>query len=225
MDDAPAWIEKARNITDSKAFVTLSYAQSLNGLISLKNQQIRISSQESSILTHVLRSRNDAILVGINTIEIDDPLLNTRLVDGPSPRVIILDSSLKIKLSARVLTRDASNCIIFCKANAVTQKLQALVKLGCTVIPVDQDDGFLDLNLVLQQCRNLNVQSIMVEGGATILNQFFKHQLVDLVYVTISSKFIPENGNDGVRVDGGSEYKTIEWHQFGPDVVMKGLVY
>ena len=84
--------------------VTLTYAQSLDGSIAARaGLPLVLSGAASMRYTHQLRAAHDAILVGIGTVLSDDPQLNVRLVEGPSPRPIILDSELRCPLTARCL--------------------------------------------------------------------------------------------------------------------------
>src|SRR5512143_3712545 len=84
--------------------ITLAYAQSLDGSIAARSGgPLALSGTESMHYTHQLRAAHDAILVGIGTVLGDDPRLNVRLTGGPSPRPIVLDSSLRSPLTARCL--------------------------------------------------------------------------------------------------------------------------
>ena len=90
--DAEAFYRRHR-----RPFVTLSYAQSLDGSIATAaGQPLRISSPQSMIMTHALRAAHDAILVGINTVLADDPSLTVRLDEGNNPQPIVLDSQLRM---------------------------------------------------------------------------------------------------------------------------------
>ncbi|HEX9595492.1 MAG TPA: RibD family protein, partial [Anaerolineales bacterium] len=81
--------------------VTLSYAQSLDGSIALhRGEPLTLSGPESMAMTHRLRAAHDAILVGIGTVISDDPQLNVRLVEGRNPQVVVLDSRLRLPLTA-----------------------------------------------------------------------------------------------------------------------------
>ncbi|KAJ0388844.1 hypothetical protein ATCC90586_010655 [Pythium insidiosum] len=85
--------------------VTLTYAQSLDGSIAAqRGTPTLLSGPASMTMTHRLRTLHDGILVGIGTILADNPSLNTRLVDGPSPQPVVLDSALRCPLDIKLFT-------------------------------------------------------------------------------------------------------------------------
>ena len=91
-----------------RPFVTLSYAQSLDGCISARpGVALALSGRQSLKLTHKLRAEHDAILVGIGTVLSDNPRLNVRLVDGDNPRPIVVDSRLRLPLDCNLLTQES----------------------------------------------------------------------------------------------------------------------
>jgi GTP cyclohydrolase II len=89
-----------------RSFVTLAYAQSLDGSITTeRGQRYRLSGPEAMRFTHALRAAHDAILVGVGTVLADDPELRVRLVEGPDPQPVVVDSRLRTPATARLLTR------------------------------------------------------------------------------------------------------------------------
>ncbi|HLB48279.1 MAG TPA: RibD family protein, partial [Anaerolineales bacterium] len=86
-----------------RPFVTLTYAQSLDGSIGLPGQRLELSGPESTRMTHELRTQHDGILVGIGTVLADDPRLTVRHAVGRNPQPIVLDSRLRIPLTAALL--------------------------------------------------------------------------------------------------------------------------
>lgn len=105
----------------------MTYAQSIDGSISVSesnnffenifeiDEETKISCLETLKLTHYIRSVNDCILVGIGTILADNPSLTTRLIEGRTPKPVILDSNLRIPLTSHILTNpECIHPIIFC---------------------------------------------------------------------------------------------------------------
>ena len=124
-------------------FVTVSYAQSLDGSIAgEKGEPLAISCQESLVYTHALRACHDGILVGINTILSDDPALSTRLVEGENPRPIVLDSHLRIPHTACVLDLSSPvRPVVFTTAKSGEEKQKALRDKNVCVIVLPTDVG------------------------------------------------------------------------------------
>ena len=94
------------NETYYQPFVTLTYAQTIDGSIGALsgNEQLILSCPESMLMTHELRSIHDAILVGVQTVHSDNPSLTVRLCSGKNPQPVILDSSLSINSSCRFVS-------------------------------------------------------------------------------------------------------------------------
>ena len=106
MELVQTWLAEAARQSESRGrpLVTLTYAQSLDGCISARRgQSTTLSAPQSQRMTHTLRARHDAILVGIGTLLADDPRLNVRLVPGADPQPVILDSYLRTPPGARLL--------------------------------------------------------------------------------------------------------------------------
>ena len=106
------WFDRLLQLSEAfldrhhRPLVTISYAQSVDGSIATRDrEQLRLSSPSSMVLTHRVRAANDAIVIGINTLMVDDPQLTVRLVEGTNPQPIILDSRLRVPLQARLLSR------------------------------------------------------------------------------------------------------------------------
>jgi riboflavin-specific deaminase-like protein len=198
--------------TTSLPFVTASYAQSLDGRIAMyinpsneghkeTSSNLPLSGQESLVMTHALRSVHDAILVGGRTLSIDNPRLSNRLWPGSQsqPRPVVLDTNLqhirKLGTSCR-----AKNIIVCCRQDAASNYCtDNEIPSDVTILPCRTlEDGTLDLFHVLAQLKEIfGIESIMVEGGATVLAAFARAQLIDCLCVTISPKLL---GNRGLPV-------------------------
>ncbi|MFN8440363.1 MAG: GTP cyclohydrolase II [Caldilineaceae bacterium] len=171
-------------------FVTLSWAQSLDGSIAAEaGKPLRLSAEGSMRLTHRLRSMHDAILVGIGTVLADNPRLTTRLVEGPSPRPIIIDSRLRTPPGAALFAHPQRP--IFAVGNASSQAIARIQAEGGEVWQFVEDaDGRIPLGLVLGRLAKIGVRSLMVEGGALILNRFLSERLGNYGVITIAPRFV-----------------------------------
>jgi GTP cyclohydrolase II len=173
-------------------YVTLAYAQSLDGSIAARpGQMLRLSNSLSQAMTHHLRARHDAILVGINTVLSDDPRLTVRLAAGRDPRPVVIDGCLRTPSSARLFASPAGGPIVATSQMACPDREERLRRAGALVVRVASGpDGRLDLSSFLASLSQMKVGSLMVEGGAGILNSFLSDRLADQVVVTISPRFV-----------------------------------
>ncbi len=173
---------------NGRPFVTLSYAQSLDGCISARpGEPFALSGQRSLRLTHQLRAAHDAILVGIGTVFSDNPRLTVRLVNGSNPRPVVVDSFLRIPLDCNILTERSRDPIIVTSDKAEESKVKALQEKGALVVRVNSNDkGLLNLTELLGVLADLSVNSLMVEGGARIITSFLRDKLPDFVVLTIA---------------------------------------
>ncbi|OGT70957.1 MAG: GTP cyclohydrolase [Gammaproteobacteria bacterium RIFCSPLOWO2_02_FULL_57_10] len=166
-----------------RPFVTLSYAQSLDGSITLRaGESLGLSGEESTRLTHHLRSLHDGILVGIGTVLADDPQLNVRQWTGPSPQPIVLDSHLRIPADARLCHIADKHCWVLTSRHSNSREQSDL-----DIITLAGDaEGRVCLHEALRELKRRGINSLMVEGGANVITAFLKEQLVDALVLTIA---------------------------------------
>lgn len=170
-----------------RPFVTLCYAQSLDGSIALRaGESLRLSGPESTKLTHQLRSLHDGILVGIGTVLADDPQLTVREWNGNNPQPIVLDSQLRLPPTARVCTASDKRCWVVTAKEAVAQQA-----LDCELLRVAGNGaGQVSLKAALQCLHERGIRRLMVEGGGSVLSALLREQLVDAVVLTIAPKIL-----------------------------------
>lgn len=174
-----------------RPFVTLSYAQSLDGSITTRaGESLLLSDRQAMIMTHRLRAVHDGILVGIGTVLADNPRLTTRLVPGAHPRPVILDTHLRLPLQALILNHPLSPWVA-CAEGVRLGRKTALLDAGADLIPLQEGrQGQLDLGLVLEHIKSRGIGSLMVEGGARVITSFLSQELVDLLVLTISPRLV-----------------------------------
>jgi riboflavin-specific deaminase-like protein len=172
-------------------YVTLSYAQSLDGSIAAaQGEPLALSGPQSMTLTHALRSAHDAILVGVGTVLADDPRLTVRLVAGPDPQPIVLDTNLRTPPTARLLQHPKGVWIASAAADSVRA---AELRRGANVRILDigkGEDGRIDLHTLLLELGRQGIRSVMVEGGAQILASFMAEQLAQAAVITVVPRFV-----------------------------------
>lgn len=210
--------------------VTLTYAQSLDGSIAARaGLPLALSGTESLQYTHQLRAAHDAILVGIGTVLSDDPRLDVRLAEGPSPRPILLDSSLRCPLTARCL-ESSRRPIVAASDRAAESRRRDLEGQGVTVItiPAGSDNhSRLDLVALLDRLAAENIRSVMVEGGARVITSFLRARLVNRLIITIAPLLV--GGAHGVvdllagEADDFPRLRQAVWQPLGDDWVVAGI--
>jgi riboflavin-specific deaminase-like protein len=218
---------------DPLPVVTLSWAQSASGAIAREDgTPLLLSGPESMTLTHRLRAAHDAILVGIQTVLNDDPLLSVRLLPSPppppQPQPVVLDSRLRFPLSARLLAREDKKPWVFhareaggaaAAEKAAAEKAAALTEKGARLFRVSRGPGGLDLYEVLGSLGGAGISSLMVEGGARVLRAFLTAGFADQLVVTVSPSTVP--GMPGPDLPGLLETLT---EAFGVDSVTWGTL-
>jgi riboflavin-specific deaminase-like protein len=171
-----------------RPFVTLSYAQSLDGCISARpGEALALSGRQSLTLTHQLRASHDAILVGIGTVLSDDPRLTVRLVSGKDPVPIVVDSRLRLPLNCRLLNQATRSPWVITRENPDPDRKKALEEAGARVFTVPlRNEGRLNLGRMLELLRELGVNSLMVEGGSRIITNFLMERLANYIVLTVA---------------------------------------
>lgn len=194
--DGSATINRVQLVLDSacaepnpsRPCLTLTYAQSLDGCISADPQtSTPISNHASQVMTHRLRAAHDAILVGINTVLVDDPQLNVRYANGSNPTPVIVDSRLRTPTECRLLQRPDIAPMIATTEQASSGREAELIGAGALVkrLPATAD-GHVDLDLLFEYLREVDIRSVMIEGGAKIITSMLKRQLADQLVLAIS---------------------------------------
>jgi 3,4-dihydroxy 2-butanone 4-phosphate synthase/GTP cyclohydrolase II len=217
--------EQARRPRRDRPFVTLSWAQSLDGCIArAPGVPTALSGEGTRGMTHALRAAHDAILIGVGTLLADDPALTVRFWDGESPAPVVLDSRLRTPSSARLLAAVRARPVTFaCTTAGDVGRQQQLEACGAKVLrlPACQSQ-WVDLPALLAELGAAGVQRLMVEGGAKVLTSFLRSGLADYAVVTIAPRLL--GGLPAVtRVAGELQQLTdAAYERLGPDVVMAG---
>lgn len=171
--------------------IILKWAMSYDGYIGLEGQSTKISNMITDTIVHKWRSEIDAIMVGTNTAVIDNPSLTTRHVTGKSPLRIVLDRDSRIPHSNKLLSDDEP-AIIF---GAVRDDIESDLK---TFVPNNEHQP---LTAILKYLHTEGIQSLMIEGGRTLLRSFITEGLWDEARI-IRSKVKLEAGIKAPLVKG-----------------------
>lgn len=209
----------------SKPYVVLKYAQTLDGRIATRSGDSKwISGEDERRLSHALRAACDGILVGVGTVVRDDPQLTVRLVPGASPQRLVLDSNLRIPMTARVLD-DRASTIVMTRHAADPVKREALRARGVGVVAIASTSDGVDIRAALGSLRDMGIRCLLVEGGARVITSMFSAGLVDRLIVSIAPTIIGA-GTDAVgdlsvrRISDGVALQNRSIHAVGDDVLL-----
>lgn len=221
------WIEH------KKPFVVLKAAMTLDGKIATATGQSKwITNETSRAYGYKLRDIYDGIMVGINTVIEDNPMLTSRVDGGKNPIRIVVDSSLKIDINANVVQDKSAKTIVATTDKADKDKILKLQAQDVDVIVVDKDkNDKVDIEKLLDILGQQNICSILVEGGATLSGSFVAKKLVDKVYFFIATKIIggkeaktPVAGTGILNLQEALALKDIQIEKLEEDVLIIGRV-
>ena len=190
----------------SNMHVILSAAISVDGKISTRSNDSKLSSQDDSIRLHKLRSKVDAILIGKNTLLQDDPLLTVRHTKGKNPTRIILDSKGTISKNSKIIkSSDKIPTIIAVSKKISKVNLSKLKKLPVEIIISGENS--VNLKLLMKKLSTKKIETILVEGGGTVNWEFIKNNIFDELIITLSPYLI--GGNDATSLVEGKGFSKI----------------
>lgn len=190
----------------SRPHIILSAAISLDGKIATKNKDSTLSSRQDKTRFHKLRAKVDAILVGINTVKIDDPLLTVRHAKGKNPIRVILDSSGVISSKSKIIkTCHVIPTIIAVSKKAPKKNLARLAKYPLQIVVSGQNK--VDVKKLLRILQKQNIKTILLEGGGTLNWEFIHKGLVDELIVTVTPYVV--GGKDATTLVEGNGFSKI----------------
>jgi len=215
-------------------FVTAKVAQSLDGKIATATGESKwITGLDSRRFVHKLRAEVDAVLVGINTVLKDDPLLTNRLYNRSrkQPIRIVLDSKLKIPQESRLFSRNSQDVILATTNSAPLKKRKFFKESGVKILVTRDNKGKVDLKDLMKKLARMNITHILVEGGSEVLGSFFRANLVDRALFFISPKVIGGKGapssvmGEGItKLNFAKKLKETRITRFKEDILVEGRV-
>jgi len=194
-----------------RPYVILNSAMTLDGKIASKTGDSRISSEADLQRVHLLRSEVDAIIVGIETVMKDDPLLTVRLAKGRNPLRVVVDSKARIPLSSNLLRSVNSGPIaIAISSTASEARSRNLTSLGCKIMRCGTSRK-VDLPIMLSDLKDMGIKRILLEGGGILNAAMLNDGLVDEVIVAVAPVII------------GGEKSTTLVEGKGVDMIKNGI--
>jgi diaminohydroxyphosphoribosylaminopyrimidine deaminase/5-amino-6-(5-phosphoribosylamino)uracil reductase len=223
-------------VTTGIPYVSLKLALSLDGRIATRTGSSKwVTGPEARAKVHELRSRMDAVAVGIGTVVADDPRLTVREVEAPSPIRVVFDTKLRIPSSGRLVAtaRETSTWVIT-SVDASPAVEQTLSDQGVEVIRVQPSaEGRIDVTAALRALAQRGIVSLMVEGGAELAGSVLAARLADELHAFVAPILLGPRGRPGAvdwaGPDTPSEAPRIvdpHWEKCGKDAhVFGSLAY
>lgn len=224
-------------ITTGLPFVTVKFAMSLDGKIATHSGDSRwISSEEARYYAHNLRSTSDAIMVGANTVLVDDPHLTARCGGGRGgtvvrqPLRVIVDGKGRISPTARIFNETGKTLLVLGRP-ARPGEVAAFTGLGAELLELPAVENKIDLERLLGELGRREITGVLVEGGGVLLGDLFDQGLVDKVIAFIAPVIIgggeartPVAGQGVAKVVDSLKLGRVTVGKIGPDVMVSGYV-
>ena len=240
----------AHSIRQGTPLVTLKAAMTLDGKIAPPPAEVRdqhigippggwVTSEIARAHVQQLRHHNDALMVGAGTILSDNPLLTDRS-GRPRRRPllrVILDSRLRLPLESRLVqsvTAERKNDVLVFCAVADAQKKTQLEQLGVRIenVPAVEPDGRPNLPAILRRLGQLEITSVMIEGGATVNWSAIASNIVDKVFLYYAPKILAGSGSIPFAAGAGFQHlnqaalvQHMQLHRFGEDFAVEGYLH
>ena len=223
-------------VTRKMPFVTIKAAESLDGKIATRTMDSRwITSDSSRDYSHNLRSEMDAVLVGVNTIMRDNPILVSRR--NKSPLKIVLDSNLRVPENAKIFSKESPslNIVAILKKSLkdphIFKKVERFSKRGILIVACPGKNNRIDLEWLLKELAELEISRLLVEGGGDTISGFLEEGLADRVLFFIAPKIIggrsaitSVEGKGAEKISQAINLKDVKVEMIGPDILVSGYI-
>ena len=212
-----------------RPFVILKIAMSADGKIATSTGDSKyITSKEARTYVHQLRSEVDAVMVGLNTVLRDNPVLAPKLFKGKDPMKIVVDSHLKIPKNCNLM-KDSAKLIIATTSKASKNDVKKLQQKGVNLIITKSNKGMVDLKDLMKQLGKHEIASVMIEGGSQLNSSAIKHGVVDKVLIFTAPKIIGNGigaiGNLGIKkITKAIDLKNPVCRRIGMDMMIEGYL-
>lgn len=214
---------------NQRPYVILNAAMSLDGKIASREGESDLSSPEDWKRVHRLRRRVDAVMIGINTLLVDDPKLTVKgLRATKTPLKVVVDSRARTPPSAKILAHTQRGGVVVAVSGKASEgRIKALRKAGAQVLRAGKA-GKVNLKLLLEELGRRGVKTLLLEGGGTLNWGMVKADLVDEVQVAVAPYLV--GGREAVSLVEGEGFPTIresfklrfsKMEKAGEDIVLK----
>lgn len=224
-----------------RPYVILKWAQTLDGRIAAASGDSKwITGEKTREFSRRMRFGCDAILVGIETILADDPLLDyaedsfqarKALLERKRYLKVILDSRLRTPVSARIWENPRSHVVIFTSGRASRERYPSYEGRNVRIVAVAERGGGLDVREILGHLQAMEVGIVLVEGGRKVLTSFWNERLADRLHLFIGNRILggqhslcPLEGSDPDRVEWSARLEQVEHRALGEDFHITGRI-
>lgn len=224
----------ARHVLTGMPYTVYKTAMTLDGKTATARGDSKwISCEKSREEVHRLRDRVEAIMVGVETVLYDDPLLNTRIAEGGrDPLRVVVDSQLRMPVDAAMLRQESSSGTLIATTLAAGEgSRRKLEAAGAEVMVLPDVDGRVSLPDLWKELGRRNVQTLLLEGGATLAGAALRNGLIDRMMVFVAPKMIGGSSEYGIfRGEGCSllcdavQLDDLEMTCFENDILISGDV-
>ncbi|MFH1387535.1 MAG: bifunctional diaminohydroxyphosphoribosylaminopyrimidine deaminase/5-amino-6-(5-phosphoribosylamino)uracil reductase RibD [bacterium] len=218
-------------ITKKRPFIVMKTAMTIDGKIATKTGASRwVASPSSLDFAHHLRNLYDAMVVGVDTVLVDDPKLNIRRGTViKHPVRIVLDTHAKTPLSADIFSSPGGKTVIAVGPKAPAKKVRALEKMGAEIISLPLSGKYVDVGALVKKLAKMKITSLLVEGGGEVNASFLAKKLVDKAHFVIVPKIFggrdaktPVEG-EGIKLPAQAKWlKNVEIEKLGTDIIVTG---
>lgn len=224
-------------ITKKTPFVSMKYAMTLDGKIACAGGDSRwVTGEESRQFVQQLRKQYSGIMAGIQTVLLDDPMLNCRIEKGVDPVRILCDSHLRLPLSSKIVktAKQIRTYAVYCEKSLSASEAgrkEALLERGVRLLEAGGDDGRIDLPLLMEKLGEEKIDSIILEGGGTLNASALSAGIVQKVYAFLAPKLVggqnarsPVEGDGILRMADAVKLSHVTLEHFGEDICVTGRI-
>lgn len=208
--------------TTGRPYVVVKVATTMDGKLALRGKgRVWITSEESRADARKLRFLSDAIVVGANTVLLDDPQLTVRLKGFPEKRLVkvVLDGAGRISPRARLF--EESPVVVFTGMNASERWMDEIRARGAIIIQENLQNGKVPPERILEILAKIGTGRVLVEGGSDVISAFLERDLVDEAWLYIASCIFGTEGQawtEGLNLNKNRTGRITEVSRVGPDV-------
>jgi len=218
-----------KQVTTGLPYVILKSAMTLDGKTATASGDSRwVTGEPARRHVHRLRAISDVIMVGVGTVIADDPQLTSRIPGGRDPLRVVVDSSLRLPLTSRLLGLQSQAATLLATVSQDAEKVARLRDRGAEVLVCAERAGRVDLHDLLARLGGRGVQSILLEGGAELAGAMLRQQLIDRCLFFYAPKLVGGEGF-GLFCGAGADrmadavpLQRIGIRRIGADILVEG---